>query len=435
MPIVGMFYMPHPPIIISEIGRDQALEAKQTINACEQVARLVASLSPDTIILVSPHAQMHPSLIKISEGLVFSGDFRSFGYENLRYEFSNDMHLVNTIIQSAAKTNMKHIVSSISDVGLDHGTLVPLYFITKQYNKFKLVRINPSFSSLNKHQEFGMFLSNYIPENKRVVLIGSGDLSHTSSKASPYGFKKEGKQFDSLFVQATQKNDLSNLFNLSPYLINKAAVCGLQSLAILFGASKGFKIKLLSYENPFGIGYAVISFDAFKMYDYVSLAKASLHWYLIHGSYLRLPDNLLDEMKTNRNGVFVSIHKHNQLRGCIGTIISTQKNVALEIIHNAVSAGIKDPRFTPIKLSEWNDLIFSVDVLSPPVRCQKSDLNPKKYGVIVKKDFRTGVLLPNLPSITNTSQQLNIALQKAGIHPNENFTIERFEVKRYHEKK
>ena len=129
---------------------------------------------------------------------------------------------------------------------------------------------------------------------------------------------------------------------------------------------------------------------------------------------------------------FVSLHKQNHLRGCIGTLEPTQRNLVHEIIHNAVAACAKDPRFNPVEAKELADLEISVDVLSPAERTTRNQLDPKRFGVIVRSSWRTGVLLPDLDGVNTVDEQLNIALRKAGIDPKDDYAIERFEVIRHH---
>ena len=139
------------------------------------------------------------------------------------------------------------------------------------------------------------------------------------------------------------------------------------------------------------------------------------------------------EMK-KRAGTFVSIHKHGMLRGCIGTIEPTQPNVALEVIQNAISAATRDPRFPPITPDELDDLDIKVDVLSEPEPVKSlEELDPKRYGVIVKsaRDWRRGLLLPDLEGVDTVEYQVDIARRKAGIRPDEPIELYCFEVVRY----
>jgi len=147
---------------------------------------------------------------------------------------------------------------------------------------------------------------------------------------------------------------------------------------------------------------------------------------------LKASGTLPSEMLENRAGVFVTIKLNDRLRGCIGTIEPARKNIAEEIIYNAISAGTRDPRFPPIEKNELNKLSYSVDILKEPEPIKSiNELDTAKYGVIVRKDMRSGLLLPDLEGIDTSEEQVSIALQKAGISPQEKYSIERFEVIRH----
>ncbi|MDD3631673.1 MAG: AmmeMemoRadiSam system protein A [Atribacterota bacterium] len=165
----------------------------------------------------------------------------------------------------------------------------------------------------------------------------------------------------------------------------------------------------------------------------VALARKSIAYYLQNRKKLPLPDDLPPELIEQQAGVFVSLKKGERLRGCIGTFLPNKDNIALEIIENAISSAIHDPRFSPVTLDEVGSLSISVDVLSAPEEIKNnSQLNPKKYGVIVSCGYKKGLLLPDLEGVDTIEQQIDIARQKAGIYADEDFKIERFEIKRYH---
>jgi len=158
----------------------------------------------------------------------------------------------------------------------------------------------------------------------------------------------------------------------------------------------------------------------------VQLARKSIIYYLENNKFMALPEDVPVDLTKNRAGVFVSLKKDGRLRGCIGTFLPTQENIAMEIIENAVSAATRDPRFPSVSLKEVDLLTVSVDILSQP---EKVD---EKYGVIVSSGYKKGLLLPNLEGVDTVKYQLDIARQKAGISPAENYTVQRFEVKRYY---
>ena len=167
------------------------------------------------------------------------------------------------------------------------------------------------------------------------------------------------------------------------------------------------------------------------MHPLVQLAKKSVETYVREGRVIELPSPLSADM-SQKSGVFVCIKKDHQLRGCIGTFSPSRESLASETIMNAISAATHDPRFPPVLENELDALEYTVDVLSPPETVtDKSQLDPKRYGVIVTSGQRRGLLLPDLEGVNTLEEQLNIAKMKAGIPPGEETEIYRFEVKRY----
>lgn len=163
----------------------------------------------------------------------------------------------------------------------------------------------------------------------------------------------------------------------------------------------------------------------------VQLAIDTIRTFVQEGKVISPPATSIDEMK-GKAGVFVSLKKHGALRGCIGTFEPTQPNIALEIIHNAISAATRDPRFPPVEAHELSEMDYSVDILTKPEAVSDTkDLDPKRYGVIVESGWRKGLLLPDLEGVDTVEYQLSIAKQKAGIGEKESVKICRFMVKRY----
>jgi AmmeMemoRadiSam system protein A len=166
---------------------------------------------------------------------------------------------------------------------------------------------------------------------------------------------------------------------------------------------------------------------------YVKLARETIENYIKQGKIIAPPLDLPKEMINQKAGVFVSLKKNGNLRGCIGTFMPTQENIAQEIIKNAISAAIEDPRFSSVNATELEELTISVDVLSPPEEVDDiSHLDPKKYGVIVSSGYKKGLLLPDLEGVDTVEYQIDIAKRKAGIYPDEKVKLYRFEVKRYY---
>ena len=167
------------------------------------------------------------------------------------------------------------------------------------------------------------------------------------------------------------------------------------------------------------------------MHPIVELARKSAETYVREGKTITVPSSLPSEM-SGKAGVFVSIKKHGELRGCIGTFMPSCDSIGIETIMNAISAATKDPRFQPVREEELEDLTYSVDILSAPEKVKGlSELDPKKYGIIVISGQRRGLLLPDLEGVDTAEEQLRITRLKAGIPPHDEVEILRFEVKRY----
>ena len=168
-------------------------------------------------------------------------------------------------------------------------------------------------------------------------------------------------------------------------------------------------------------------------HPYVKLAVQAVHYFLSEGKPMPCPSPVPDGMN-DQSGTFVSIKKktNRELRGCIGTVIPNQDNLAKEIIHNAVNAATRDPRFKSIKIEELDQLLFSVDVLTPlePIE-NPEQLNPKKYGLSIKYEGHQGILLPNLEGIDTVQRQIDLCLKKGTIPKDASFKMYRFEVERY----
>jgi len=459
MAIIATFVVPHPPLIIPGIGKGEEQHIKKTIAAYKSISKEIALIKPDTIIISSPHAQVYADYFHISPGASAIGNFNQFGASNVEITVKYDESLVNVISKEAKKQNIPAGTQGEINPSLDHGTMVPLYFINQHYTDYKLVRISPSGLPSLSHYKLGKLIQSVIPKEKKVVWISSGDLSHKLKKDGPYGYIKEGLIFDKKITEALAIGDFLKLLTIDSHLVKKAAECGLNSFILMSGFLDGYNVdaELLSYEGPFGVGYAISKYlvlgkdktrlflEKYKLQSianvklirqnedpYILLARESLEYYIENREKMEIPNNVPHEMIDSRAGVFVSIHKDNNLRGCIGTTSPTTHCIAEEIIRNAIKTGTKDPRFTEVKKNELPYLQYKVDILYPSEPISSfNDLDVKKYGVIVSNNYKIGLLLPNLEGIDTVEQQVSIAKKKAGISDDESYKMERFEVIRH----
>lgn len=464
--ILGYYLMPHPPIIIPDIGKGEEKKIEATSLACNDIGREIADIKPDTIIIITPHGTMFSDAIAISDEEIISGDLSQFRCTNIKMNIPIDKQF-NIKLGTACHlegipsvlVNSEFLDNYNVSYELDHGTIVPLYFINKYYNDYNIVHITYSMIGNINLFRFGMEIKRVVEElNRRAVIIASGDLSHKLKDEGSYSYSPYGEKFDKELLEMLEKGDVKGLFNMDKTMIEEAGQCGLNSIYILLGAMEGKEIKgkLLSYEGTFGVGYGVMKLksesnntkyldelikckeEKFKnkinsKNPYVRLARQNLNYYFSHGKKITEVSSLSPELSNKRHGVFVSLKKFSNLRGCIGTILPTTDSVGEEIIRNSIEAAFHDPRFPAVEEEEMKDIDISVDILMDPEQCEKGDLNPKKYGVIVSFGARRGLLLPDLEGVNTVEEQLRIACDKAGIDFHEDYTIERFEVIRYKE--
>ncbi len=458
--IMNGYILPHPPIIVPGIGHGREREAASTIEAVKQAASEIAKKRPDTIIVSTPHAPSFRDYVYILDSEPLEGDFTAFGSPEIRFSFQNNAELAGAIAEKAA--SMDIAAGGLGEAQkrrygisgrLDHGALVPLCFIAEELENFRLVCISTPFLSLREIYGFGKCIREAVEESgENVVYIASGDLSHRLTKDAPAGYHPKGREYDEALVGKVRSADVKGLLETDPDLLEKAGECGTRSVIMMFGVLDGLKLtpEIYSYEGPFGVGYLVarvgteahqeINTEAYPEKNpgengesvYVRLARETLETYVREGNKINVPQWVPGEFRTKRAGVFVSLKKEGMLRGCIGTIGPVRVNIAEEIIHNAISAGTQDPRFPAVKEKELKELVYSVDVLGAPEKIDSMDeLDVKRYGVIVTSGFRRGLLLPDLEGIDTPQQQVETALQKAGIRRTDAFEMERFEVIRH----
>lgn len=434
MSIINAYVMPHPPLAVPEVGGGKENVISETIQAMDEIAAEIAKSKPETIIFISPHSAGYGDYFHVSPGAKAVGNFARFGVAGAEFHTEYDTELVSEISRVAAESGFPAGTTGSADPALDHGVLVPMYYINQRFSDYKSIRVSLSGLNAAAHFLMGKILATAVKNlGRRAVIIASGDLSHKLAEDGPYGFAPEGEIFDREIMKFLSEADFSALLSIDGGLREKAAECGYGAFAILGGclADGNTSARQLSYECPFGVGYGVVRFtieDSFR-----ALARKSLECRVKTGQELAFsPDEIPQELLSRKAGAFVSLHIRGQLRGCIGTIAPTTDCIAQEIMQNAVSSGLYDSRFPPVHETELPHLTYKVDILDEPEEIpSEKDLDVKKYGVIVESGFKRGLLLPNLDGVDSVQMQIDIACQKAGIAPNEKYSLMRFKVTRY----
>lgn len=461
MAVKGAVMVPHPPLIIPDVGRGQEKAIQATIDAYHEAAKKIASWQPDTVVVLSPHSIMYADYFHISPGTGARGDFGQFRAPQVKIQVQYDTELVEALSQEAEAREIPAGTMGERDSRLDHATMIPLWFLNHYYTDYKTVRIGLSGLPLSQHYMLGQCIQKAAELcGRNIVVIGSGDLSHKLKEDGPYGFQKEGPEYDSRIMEVMGAAAFDQLFDFTEEFCDKAAECGHRSFVIMAGTLDRLAVKTekLSHEGTFGVGYGICTYEVegrapernfLRQYEekiaeeakrrkesedaYVRLARQTIEAYIGERKQISIPRDLPEEMYESRAGVFVSLKEEGCLRGCIGTIAPVQKNIAEEIIANAISASTKDPRFHPVQSDELDKLVYSVDVLGTPEAITSPDeLDVKRYGVIVTKGRKRGLLLPNLDGVDTVEDQITIAKQKAGISTyDDDVQLERFEVVRH----
>src|SRR6056297_118277 len=468
--ILSAYLMPHPPIIIKEIGKGEERKINETIKSMEYIAEDVRQKRPDTIIVITPHGPVFRDAVAVSYEAYLSGTLKKFNAEDVFIGKNNNKVLVDEIVRRAGQRSIVSV--KIDDLtvrqydlekDLDHGAIVPLYFIEKKYKDYELIHITYGMLSCEDLYSFGKAIQEAVAGGDyNVSIIASGDLSHRLSDDGPYGYHPSGPEFDAKLLDLIRKKNYRDIVRFDSKESESAGECGLRSIDILLGTLDGIENQpeVLSYQKPFGIGYGVAVFNIAcnqeqenesiveSLYDerrkyldkkrdkedaYVRLARMSLENDVLGKNQLPCPKEYPEELIERKAGVFVSLKINGQLRGCIGTISPTKGTLFDEIMDNALKAGLNDPRFLPVDKDELNEIEYSVDILEKPEKVDsKESLNPVEYGVIVEKGIRRGLLLPNLDGIDSPEKQIGIALKKANINPEEDYEISRFRVTRHY---
>lgn len=460
MAILAAMAVPHPPLIVPEVGHGAEQQIAPTIAAYQRVMERAAALRPDTVVILSPHTVMYADYFHVSPGAGASGSFAAFRAPQVQVATAYDSGFCEALVKRCREEDFPAGTLGEKNAELDHGTMIPLYFLQQHLRGVPVVRIGLSGLPARAHYRLGQHIAAVAEElGRRVLIIASGDLSHKLKADGPYGFASEGPVFDARMQAVFRSGDFLRLLLTPADLVSGAAECGLRSFWIMAGTLDGRQVKseLLSYQGPFGVGYGVGWFLPGGLDDsrdigvqlarceaevmrairdredsLVKLARLSLETFVRTHQLAVIPEDMRKSFADKRRGAFVSLKKDGQLRGCIGTIQPVRQDLAEEILYNAVSAGTRDPRFSPVTPEELAQLVYDVDVLTEPEPIDSPDqLDVKRYGVIVQCGDRRGLLLPDLPGVDSVEEQISIARRKGSIGEQEPYQLWRFEVERH----
>jgi AmmeMemoRadiSam system protein A len=468
MGVVLCGIVPHPPVMVPEVGGPRAAETAASQEALLELGRRITAVGAETLVLITPHGSVFGDAVGLCFTLRLRGDLAHFGAPEVVFDLPNDLELAAAIRAKsevfglatvAVDEKAARIYGRQAATVLDHGVTAPLYWLRRAGVELPMVAAGICYLPRTRLYLFGRVVRDAAEAlNRKVVLVASGDLSHRLTPDAPAGYSPRGREFDALVVDLLRKGDVRGLLTLDENLAEEAGECGLRPIIMMLGALDGldFRPEVLSYEAPFGVGYTVAVFTPGEPHAGRSKSGEPQENHARDGKDSRAGESYLVRLARERveslfrrnpdrpvvgdappefrrpAGCFVSIKKHGRLRGCIGTIEPTMPTVVEEVLQNAVAAARHDPRFPPVRRDELDELEYTVDVLSPlePVD-DLSTLDPKKYGVLVTHDGRSGVLLPDLEGVDTVEKQLAICREKAGLPPDAPVTVYRFTVTRY----
>ena len=440
--LCGVVFLPHPPILVPQVGKGSESEAAVTQNGVERVVAYAKSCRPDIVVCISPHGETTNDRLRVYMGARFTYNFGRFGAKEAVLGLQVAQDFSGELLFEIGE-NLSAVACATSE---DHGAAVPLYFLAAELAAdTRYVLATPGGLSERSLPAVGKALRRLCNRyNGRVLVLASGDLSHYLKADGPYGIRQEGKRHDEAVVAAFKRN-VSEYFSIGPEVFAGAGQCAYEPFAIALHAAGGDNLpaQVYSYEGPFGVGYMTAALavnehseeDSPPLDSYCTLARLAAY-YAVYAGMCAKPEYFekWDAVpKQYQAAAFVTLERNGALRGCIGTMQPTKSNVAEEICSAAHQAALSDPRFVPVDVLELGELSVKTDVLGKIEDIDfKNQLDVKRYGVIVSAGTHRGLLLPNLENVDSVEQQIEIALAKAGIQGGySGYKLQRFEVVRH----
>ncbi len=268
--LVGCALMPHPPLMIPEVGKNELARIQATVDAATRVADMLKEGNPQTVVIITPHGPVFEDAVTVSIHPRLRGSMAQFGVPDVTLGFETDNLLIKHIIRNSQRLgiNLTELTDDTAKnyripLELDHGAFVPLYYLAKAGFKGQIVHLSMGMLAYEEMYTFGKAVQAAIGHvDRRVAIIASGDLSHRLTPEAPAGYSPQGAEFDRQLVAALEKADVKTLLAMDRNLIEEAGECGLRPVFFLLGVMGGLDAEMVlsSYEGPFGVGYAVIAF-------------------------------------------------------------------------------------------------------------------------------------------------------------------------------
>lgn len=450
--VVCAVLMPHAPVLVPGVGDASSAAIAGSRRAMRNAAKCVLSHHPESVVLISPHSPRKPQAFGFWANDLLQGSFAQFNAPQAEVSLPLDQPLAQAV---AAEMHARQLQTwAIHQVPLDHGALVPLWFLAEAGWAGPTVILglkHPGDGELRALGEAIAAAAQALP--RRLAVIASGDLSHRLTADAPCGFHPQACQFDDTFVGLVRVGGYRKIETIAAELRELAAEDAVDSTVIAAAAAnwqtRGHQV--LNYEGPFGVGYgvAVLFADLSPSSEAESagLKAEPSAGNVLPGVARRAVESALrgshepapaanDEYLGAARGVFVTLrHQNGKLRGCIGSSEPVCPNIVAETWRSARLAALADNRFPPVTAEELGGLRFEVQVLHSRAKVLTlNELNPEHYGLIISTgDGRGSLLLPGIKEIRTPEQQLSCARKKAGIKPNEPIYMELFQTDHFAE--
>ncbi len=269
--LVGCALLPHPPIMLSEVGGAESDRVQKSVHAAEAAAQFLVGKNPSTIVIITPHGPAFQDAVGINTSPVLRGSLSSFGAPEVAASFETNNQLAQNIIKQSERLGVSLVMLDEQlahqqhfSLQLDHGALIPLYYLYKAGFRGQVVQLTVGFLTYPEMYAFGKAVQGAIETTRqKVAVVASGDLSHRLIPGAPAGYSPSGRKFDVRIMELLQSMDVKSMFALESELVEEAGECGLRPIFFLMGTLDGMdaESEILSYEGPFGVGYGVVIFS------------------------------------------------------------------------------------------------------------------------------------------------------------------------------
>ncbi|HOI81054.1 MAG TPA: class III extradiol dioxygenase subunit B-like domain-containing protein [Synergistales bacterium] len=253
------FLLPHAPILVPEVAARSGSGTGKTLEGLRSLGGRLKELAPDHLLVLDPHAVSDRTFTLINPGR-FVGDLGNFGAPSVSISLKGAAEEGERLIEYISS----FIPSSAcrpSEIDLDYAAVVSLHLLGPALCKTpSMILANPVTIDHCQAYELGRHLREFV-SGKKWGLLASGDLSHRLTRDAPSGFHPDGRVLDEAIVESLKRSSPDPVLDLPGQVIRNAGECGLRSVLALIGLSMSSPIEVLSYESPFGVGYATALLD------------------------------------------------------------------------------------------------------------------------------------------------------------------------------